>query len=143
MYKKYSFFHELVLSGLDRSYMPVVETFQMNPQASAQASNINTVSQASLASLANVVNYFATPLSAALAMTGFRLPRGFRGLFVVLPSGAMTGVTGGALAYATQADGQLTEDIPFSVGFACAANKAQLFFSDGAKCWPFVLTAAG
>lgn len=142
MYKKHSFFHELVLSGLDRSYMPVVETFQMNPQGNAQASNIGTVSAASAASLANVVNFFAVPLSGAAATTGFRLPRGFRGLFAIIASGAITGVTGGALAYATQADGQLTEDIPFSVNWATVANKAVLFVSDGAKCYPVVLVGA-
>lgn len=142
MKSKY-FLHDLVSGNLDRLYMPVVETFMMNPQGNAQASNIGTVSQASAASLANIVNFFCVPLSGAAAMTGFRLPRGFRGLFSVLPSGAVTGVTGGTLAYATQTDGQLTEDIPFSLGWAGVANKALLFISDGAKCWPVVLTAAG
>lgn len=119
---------------------PTFNVAQLSLVGTPQNPNINPVTNASAASLANVVTYAVTKLSGTAALTGFRLPRGFRGLFCVLPSGAMTGVTGGALAYDDTND---TEDIPFSVGWAAAANKAMLFVSDGAKVWPFVLTAAG
>jgi hypothetical protein len=132
------------LLGTEGKYwMPVVDGSMMNSQGYPPATNIQPVSQASVASLANVVNFFATPLSAANAVTGFRLPRGYRGLFCIIPAAGMSGATGGTLAYATQADGQLTEDIPIAVGFVCAANKAALFVTDGAKVYPVVLTAAG
>jgi hypothetical protein len=111
----------------------------LNSQASAQSPNVGA-SIASAASLANLITSFTTPVTGTNAMTGFRLPRGFRGLFAIVPTAAANGVTGGAIAYS--ADG-LTEDIPFGVGWTGAANKALLFVSDGLKCYPTVLTAAG
>jgi hypothetical protein len=111
----------------------------MNSQASALSPNVGPAI-ASAASLANSIVAFLTPVTGTNAMTGFRLPRGYRGLFVLQPSGASSGATGGVLAYS--ADG-LTEDIPISVGFACATQKAVPLVTDGLKCWPFVLTAAG
>lgn len=111
----------------------------MQSQANPSSPNVGP-SIASAATLANIVAAFITPVTGTAAMTGIRLPRGYRGAFVIIPSGAVTGVTGGTLAYS--ADG-LTEDIPFSVAWAGAANKALLFVSDGVKCYPTVLTAAG
>lgn len=102
--------------------------------------NINPVAFASAASLANVVNAAICYVTGTNAMTGLRLPRGFRGLVCLIPSAAANGTTGGTLAYS--ADG-LTEDIPFAVGWVGAANKAALFVSDGVKLYPVVLTAAG
>jgi len=97
-------------------------------------------SVAGAASLANPITSAITPVSGANALTGFRLPRGFRGVFVVIPAGACTGATGGTLAYDDTND---TEDIPFAKAWAAVANKAMLFVSDGALIYPFVLTAAG
>lgn len=102
--------------------------------------NINPVTQASAASLANAITTGITKISGTAAVTGFRLPRGFRGIFVVIATGAFTGVTGGTLAYNDTTD---TEDIPIGKAFACAADKAALFVSNGALVYPFVLTAAG
>jgi hypothetical protein len=53
-------------------------------------------SVAGAASLANPITSAITPVSGANALTGFRLPRGFRGVFVVIPAGACTGATGGS-----------------------------------------------
>jgi hypothetical protein len=111
----------------------------MNSQASAQSPNVGPVI-ASAASMANSIVAFMTPITGTNAITGFRLPRGYRGLFVLQPTGAVNAVTGGTLAYS--ADGT-TEDVPIAVGFTGAANKAMLLVTDGLKCWPVVLTAAG
>src|SRR3954471_24105458 len=83
------------------------------------APNVDPAIQASAASLANVISYAITKISGTAAMTGFRLPRGFRGAFLVIPTGASTGVTGGTLAYS--ADG-LTEDIPFALAHTNVVN---------------------
>lgn len=119
---------------------PTFNIAQLSLVGTPQNPNINPVTNASAASLANVVTYAVTKLSGTAALTGFRLPRGFRGLFVVVPSGACTGATGGARAYDDTND---TEDIPFAAAWAAAANKAMLFVSDGTYVYPFVLTAAG
>lgn len=111
----------------------------MNGAASPLAPNVGP-SIASAASLANSIVAFITPVTGTNAMTGFRLPRGFRGVFCIIPTAAANGTTGGTLAYS--ADGT-TEDIPFGVGWTGAANKALFFITDGAKCYPSVLTAAG
>lgn len=94
---------------------------------------VNPVTQASAASLANAISYFITKISGTNAMTGFRLPKGFRGLFCVIPTGASSFTTGGTLAYAS--DGT-TEDIPFAKAGNLIANVATLFVSDGALIYP-------
>ena len=106
----------------------------MNLTGSPQAPNINSAVQASAASLVNVIANGVTYVSGTNAMTGFRLPRGFRGLFCIIPSGACTGATGGTLAYSS--DG-LTEDIPIGKAFTAVANRALLLVSDGALVYPF------
>lgn len=93
---------------------------------------VNPVVQASVASLANVITHGTTKISGTAAITGFRLPRGFRGVFAVIPTGAFTGVTGGTLAYTT-AD---TEDIPIGLAFTAVVNKVMYFHSDGALVRP-------
>lgn len=119
---------------------PTFDIAKLSPVATPINASVNPVTQASVASLANSITTFMTKMSGTAAITGFRLPRGFRGIFVVIPSGLMTGVTGGTLAYNDTTD---TEDIPIALGFACAANKAALFYSNGLLVYPFVLTAAG
>tara|TARA_R110000868_G_scaffold16913_7_gene74965 strand:- start:1541 stop:1909 length:369 start_codon:yes stop_codon:yes gene_type:complete len=119
---------------------PTFDIAKLTPVGTPVNGNIGLVSAASAATLANVVTTFTTPLSGAAAVTGFRLPRGFRGLFCVIPSGLITGVTGGTLAYNDTLD---TEDIPIALAFACAVNKAALFVSTGKLVYPVVLTAAG
>lgn len=108
--------------------------------ASPSSGNVNPVSFASAASLANLVNAFICYVTGTNAMTGLRLPRGYRGLVALIPAAAANGTTGGTLAYS--ADGT-TEDIPFAVGWVGAANKAALFITDGKFLYPVVLTTAG
>lgn len=105
--------------------------------ATPQAGNVNIAVQASVATLANVISNAVTKISGTAAMTGFRLPRGFRGAFIVIPTGISTGVTGGALAYS--ADG-LTEDIPFAIAHTNVVNKAQIYVSDGLLVVPSYLS---
>ena len=97
--------------------------------------NVNPIIQASAASLANVINSFVTTVSGTAAITGFRLPRGFRGIFVVVPTAAFTGVTGGVLAYS--ADGE-TEDIPLGKALTAVVAQPVLFVSDGKLVYPLV-----
>lgn len=98
-----------------------------------QSPNINPLPQASAASLVNVIANGITYFTGTAAVTGFRLPRGFRGVFVVIPAAAMTGVTGGVLAYS--ADG-LTEDIPVGLAFTAVLKRALLLVSDGLLVYP-------
>lgn len=100
---------------------------------SALAPNCDPAIQASAASLANVISYAITKISGTAAMTGFRLPRGFRGAFLVIPTAANTGVTGGTLAYS--ADG-LTEDIPMGLAHTNVVNRIQLYVSNGLLVYP-------
>lgn len=102
------------------------------------APNVDPVTQASVASLANVITHAITKVSGTEAMTGFRLPRGFRGLFCLIPTGAFTGATGGTLAY--DAAGE-TEDIPIGKAFTAIANVAFLLVSDGALVYPVAQVA--
>lgn len=111
------------------------ETERFRPVAGPESPNINPVTQASAASLANVISYFITRISGTAAMTGFRLPRGYRGIFVVMPTAAFTGATGGTLAYATD-----TEDIPFGRAFTAVANQPIVFVTDGALVYPLSVT---
>jgi hypothetical protein len=110
----------------------------MNPVSNPQSPNVNPVAVASIASLANGITHFITVISGTEAITGFRLPRGFRGIFAVIPSGAFTGATGGTLAYSE--DGE-TEDIPIGKAFTMIAAVAALFLSDGALVYPVAMTA--
>lgn len=114
----------------DLSHMGALSTPQ-NP-------NVNPVVVASAASLANAITHFITDISGTNAVTGFRLPRGFRGLFCVVPSGAFTGATGGTLAYSS--DGE-TEDIPIGKAFTMIAAVASLFVSNGALVYPVAMVA--
>lgn len=107
----------------------------MNPVSTPASPNVNPVAQASAASLANVINSFVTTVSGTNAVTGFRLPRGFRGIFVVVPSGIFTGATGGTLAYS--ADGE-TEDIPVGKAFTAVVGSPILFVSDGKLVYPLL-----
>lgn len=107
----------------------------MIPVSNPQNPIVDPVTQASAASLANVISFHITKISGTNAMTGFRLPRGFRGSFLVIPTAAFTGATGGTLAYSS--DG-LTEDIPFGSAFTAIANKAILFVTDGALVYPLL-----
>jgi len=110
-----------------------------------QNPNFNPVIGASVASLANEINYAYTKISGTEAVTGFRFPRGFRGMFVIIPTGAFTGVTGGTLAY----DGDLTadpvepltEDIPIGKAFTMIANVAAIFVTNGALVYPVAMVA--
>lgn len=103
---------------------------------SALAPNCDPAIQASVASLANVISFAITKLSGTAAMTGFRLPRGFRGTFIVIPTAISTGVTGGTLAYDALG---LTEDIPFAIAFTNVVSKAQFFVSNGLLIYPSYL----
>ena len=116
----------------------MVDLQSMRSVANPQAPNIDPVVQASAASLANPINYFITRMSGTNAVTGFRFKRGFRGLFCVIPAAAMTGATGGTLAYDDDND---TEDIPIGKAFTCVANVATLFVTDGALVYPVAMTA--
>lgn len=113
----------------------IIELDRFTPVATPQNSNINPVTIASAASLANAITYFATFISGTAAMTGFRLPRGYRGIFLVIPTAAFSGATGGTLAYATD-----TEDIPIGRAFTAVANQPILFFTNGLLCYPLSVT---
>ena len=110
-----------------------------------QNPNVDPVTQASSADLANDINYFITKVSGTNEMTGFRFPRGFRGIFVVIPTGAFTGATGGTLAYAGDLSADppvtLTEDIPIGKAFTMIANVAAVFVTDGALVYPVAMVA--
>lgn len=116
--------------------MPSLE--KMVPLSTPLAPNVDPVTQASAASLANPITHFITKVSGTNAMTGFRLPRGFRGLFVCIPTGAWTGTTGGTLAYSS--DGE-TEDIPIGKAFTMIAAVAAVFVSDGLLVYPVAMVA--
>jgi hypothetical protein len=58
-------------------------------------------------------------------------------IFVVLPTAAFTGATGGTLAYST--DGE-TEDIPIGKAFTAVADQPILFVTNGALCYPLSVT---
>lgn len=116
------------MAGLTGAIQPDMDLVG-NPQAPV----INPLVQASAASLANTIAYAFTYVSGAAAITGFRLPRGFRGIFCIIPAAAVTGVTGGVLAYS--ADG-LTEDIPLGKAFTAVAQRALLFVTDGLLVYP-------
>lgn len=107
----------------------------MAPIGNPQTPIIDPIIQASVASLANIVGFHVVKFSGTAAMTGMRLPRGYRGQFILIPTGAFTGVTGGTLAYS--ADG-LTEDIPFGSAFTAIAAKAILMVTDGALIYPLL-----
>jgi hypothetical protein len=111
--------------------MPNLE--KMMPFSTPLAPNVDPVTQASAASLANAITHFITKISGTNAVTGFRLPRGF----VVLPTAAFTGATGGTLAYST--DGE-TEDIPIGKAFTAVADQPILFVTNGALCYPLSVT---
>lgn len=110
---------------------------RMMPYSTPLAPNVNPVTFASVASLANIITNFITKVSGTNQMTGFRLPRGFRGIFVLIPTAAFTGATGGALAYST--DGE-TEDIPIAKAFTAVADQFILCISDGALVYPMSTT---
>lgn len=122
---------ERVLQGMDKLYM--ADTAAMNQQSNPLAPNVNPITQASAASLANVISAYMTKISGTAAITGFRIPRGFRGTFTIIPTGAFTGVTGGALAYSS--DG-LTEDIPIGLAFTAVVGRTLSFTTDGLLCYP-------
>lgn len=105
----------------------------MNLSGSALAPNCDPAIQASVASLANVITYAITKISGTAAITGFRLPRGFRGQFNVIPTGAFTGATGGTLAYSS--DG-LTEDIPIGLAFTAVVGRVITFVTNGLLVYP-------
>jgi hypothetical protein len=105
----------------------------LNLVGSPLAPNCDPAIQASAASLANVITCAITKVSGTNAITGFRLPRGFRGVFVVIPTGAFTGATGGTLAYSS--DGT-TEDIPIGLAFTAVVGRALFFVSNGLLVYP-------
>jgi len=105
----------------------------MNPVGTPLAPNCDPAIQASAASLANVITYSITKISGTNAITGFRLPRGFRGVFYVIPTGIFTGATGGTLAYSS--DGT-TEDIPIGLAFTAVVGKVLTFISNGLLVYP-------
>ncbi len=109
----------------------------MQARSTPQNPNVNPVTLASAASLVNVIDYFITFFSGTAAMTGFRLPRGYRGIFITVPTAAFTGATGGVRAYS--ADG-LTEDIPIGRAFTAVANQPIIFVTDGNLCYPVSVT---
>jgi len=110
----------------------------MKPISNPQNPNVNPVTQASVASLANSITHFITVMSGTEAITGFRLPLGFRGIFCVIPTGAFTGATGGTLARDVNAQ---TEDIPIGKAFTMVAAVAALFVSNGVLVYPVAMTA--
>jgi hypothetical protein len=116
------------MAGATGSLMP-----DMVLTGSPIAPNCDPAIQPGVASLATTISFAITKVSGALALQGFRLPRGFRGVFIVIPTGAFTGVTGGTLAYS--ADG-LTEDIPFGLAFTAVPGKVQFFVSNGLLVYP-------
>lgn len=111
--------------------MPNFDNIQ--PTSTPMNPNVNPVVQASAASLVNVISYFITFFSGTNAITGFRLPRGFRGVFVTIPTAASTYATGGTLAYST--DGE-TEDIPIGKAMTGVASQPIFWVSDGNLCYP-------
>lgn len=105
-----------------------------------QNPNVDPVTQASVASLLNKINYYITKVSGTAAITGFRLPRGFRGSFIVIPTAAFTGATGGTLAYAGDLAASppvaLTEDIPIGLAFTAVVDRPLFFTTNGLLVYP-------
>lgn len=122
------------------------ELQRMMPVSTPLQPNVDPITRASAASLANPITHFITKVSGTNAVTGFRLPRGFRGIFVVLPTAAFTGATGGTLAYddgdaaAFNPTDPPTEDIPIGRAFTAVANQPILFVTDGALVYPLSVT---
>jgi hypothetical protein len=102
-------------------------------------SNLASPQGASLASAAQVVITNAIhPLTGTTQLTTVKIPTGFRGVFGFVCAAGANGATGGTYA---ASDG-VNETIPFAVGWVSAANKLALFYTDGLKAYPLVLTAA-
>lgn len=107
--------------------MPADNPASLKPVSSKLASNVNPLRLTPAASLVNDLGgYFATKSTGTNAMTGLKVPAGFRGLVCLLPSDAANGATGGA--YST--DG-VQDSIPFKRTWTATANSAVLFFCDG------------
>lgn len=121
-----------LLYGQGLLYMPDYPA-AMNPVGTPLAPNCDPAIQASAASLANVITYGVTKISGTAAVTGFRLPRGFRGIFIVIPTGAFTGATGGTAAWSS--DG-LTEDVPIGLAFTAVVGRVLTFCSNGLLVYP-------
>jgi len=102
----------------------------MNLNGTTLAPNVDPITHASAASLVNPINYAITKYSGTNAMTGFALPANFTGCFVVIPTAAVTGVTGG-----TYANDGTTASVPFGIAFTMAAARAVLFTCDGLLCY--------
>lgn len=107
--------------------MPADQPGASKPVGSKLASNVNPARLTPAASLANDLGgYFATKTTGTNAMTGVKVPSGFRGLVCLLPSDGANGVTGGTYA----SDGVL-DSVPFKRAWTATANSAVLFFCDG------------
>lgn len=136
--------HNLVLDWQDRFFSSTPPSMgtdlfqQMKPSSSKLESNVNPITQASVASLANPITHFITKISGTEAVTGFRVPSGFRGLFVVIPTGAFTGATGGTYASGT-VDGY--DDVPIGKAFTMIANVAAIFVCDGDLIYPVAMVS--
>lgn len=132
------FFHQLILQSPDGKLWSPDYPAAFASQSSKLASNVNPVTQASAASLVNAITYFITKFSGTNAITGFALPSGYRGIFVLIPTGAFTMATGGAYA----SDG-ITDSIPIGVAMTAVANVPILMVTDGLLCYPITgLTAS-
>lgn len=104
----------------------------MSPQVVSKLdSNVNPTTQASVASLLNYITYNTTFVSGTAAMTGFAVPKGFKGTFVIIPTAVSTGVTGGAYS-----SDDTYDYIPIGLAFTNVANKAQMITTDGKLCYP-------
>lgn len=103
-------------------------------------SNLASPQGASLVSAAQItITNAIHPLTGATQITTVKIPTGFRGIFGFVPAAGANGATGGVYA---ASDGT-NETIPFALGWVGVANKLCLFYTDGLKAYPLVLTAAG
>ncbi len=109
----------------------VVEPQAMLPVSNKLGSNVNGVVLASFAGVTNPISAFITYVSGTNQMTAVQVPAGFRGLIVLIPSGAFTGATGGAYA----SDG-VTDTIPIGKAFTAVAQRALILVIDGLLAYP-------
>lgn len=90
----------------------------------------NPVVLASAAGL-NVISYAYTIVSGTNAMTLIKVPAGFRGSIILIPTGAFTGATGGTAAY----DG-VNDTIPIGLAFTAVVGKALILSTNGLLWYP-------
>lgn len=107
---------------------------QMAGQSSMLSSNIDPLSRAGTVSV-NDINYFATKLTGTAAMALMSVPTGFRGMIAIIPSAALTMVTGG-----TYSSNGIRDIIPFAVAAAMVANRVTYLVTDGLLWYPSAIT---